>query len=688
MVVTTRNIRITLGSVRWRAMSDLEAILCEAFAPLPTPVRHVELQVFCAVCGVQMDSLFPALGIPTETKLLAEELVGRACECGVTWSDPSGLAVTIAPVEPSERGYAYCLVCRQIWKVADLEPWSTGLRCRGCTALAEAVDEYEAAWKEPWNVPVRDLHIGAADRLPDRNVVSEVSAMSERRYRTALGDSRLILKTLADDSVDSIVTDPPYALKFMNSKWDTGEIVHDVEFWRKVLRVLKPGGHLLAFSSTRTYHRMTCAIEDAGFEVRDCCIWMHGQGMPKSSNVSKSLDRMAGAEREVVGMRSGKGGENLNLLARAEGKDDPAARGCGAYGVGAHQVNVAIPVTAPATDEAKQWDGWGSALKPCWEPIVLCRKPIEGTIAGNILAHGAGGLNVDATRIGRAADDAPGWHETGAKGSGGFQDTDTFKIHDMMPEEVQARCSKGRWPANAIIQHSEKCQLVGQRRIKGCPAVVTQGGQDGGGFDVGVEVTRQRRSEFAGYGDEDGLEGVDEWACVPGCPARVLDDSVGLRRSGKMKAGTKRANTMGYAGAMPDETLHETYGDQGGVSRFLYQAKPSKAERERGLLGVVPCHKCGGLDTTTHVDQKTGNTVKCLRNHHNTLKSVDLMRWLVRLVTPPGGTCLDMFAGSFTTGVAALLEGFQFLGIESDPGYYVIGRARLAHAEDNAPPNS
>lgn len=209
--------------------------------------------------------------------------------------------------------------------------------------------------------------------------------MQEIKNTILLGDCRLRLKNLEDNSVDAVVTDPPYELGFMGKDWDASGVAYNVDVWREVFRVLKPGGHLLSFGGTRTYHRMACAIEDAGFEIRDQMQWIYGSGFPKNMDVSKAIDSFLGAERDVVGFRKGQG----NI---------PNDRGN--WGIKSNEL---VEVTEPATDEAREWDGWGTALKPANEPIVLARKPIaEKTIAQNVLKYGTGALNIDGTRIGEA----------------------------------------------------------------------------------------------------------------------------------------------------------------------------------------------------------------------------------------------------------------------------------------------
>ena len=247
------------------------------------------------------------------------------------------------------------------------------------------------------------------------------------------GDNRQILPTLAENSVDAIVTDPPYELGFMGKSWDASGVAFDPATWREALRVLKPGGHLIAFSGSRTYHRMAVAIEDAGFEIRDQIMWIYGSGFPKSHNISKGIDKAAGVEREVIGQKI-----TGRALGGSNWKDGDA---------GGQEF---VPITEPSTDEAKQWEGWGTALKPAHEPMVLARKPLVGTVAANVLTYGTGGLNIDGSRVGRAdGDDSVagsrtatfGTQETesGGDGSGGWEQN-----------------TGGRWPANVIHDGSDE----------------------------------------------------------------------------------------------------------------------------------------------------------------------------------------------------------------------------------------
>ena len=334
------------------------------------------------------------------------------------------------------------------------------------------------------------------------------------------GDCLEVLRSLPDCSVDSVVTDPPYGLSFMGKRWDYD--VPSVDVWTECLRVLKPGGHLLAFAGTRTQHRMAVRIEDAGFEIRDMIAWVYGSGFPKSLDVSKAIDKAAGVEFDAV-PASGVGFMN--------------AEGEGGYNVTKNQ----LVRRGKSTIEAQQWQGWGTALKPALEPITVARKPLIGTVAENVLQHGTGAINVDGGRVEASAQDVADAAvpvRNNLRYCVGDGEGRGVGIHDM---------TKGRWPANFIHDGSE--------------------------------------------------EATD-----------LLDAS----------------------------------------ARFFYCAKASKADRGE--------------------------------NHHPTVKPTDLMRYLCRLVTPPSGIVLDPFMGSGSTGKAAMLEGFAFVGIEREEEYIDIAKARIQSA--------
>lgn len=451
------------------------------------------------------------------------------------------------------------------------------------------------------------------------------------------GDCRQQLATLPDCSVDAIVTDPPYELGFMGKKWDASGIAYDHEVWTQCLRVLKPGGHLCAFGGTRTYHRMTCAIEDAGFEIRDSLHWLYGSGFPKSLDVSKAIDKAAGAKREVLGQRS------TNRNRPITERWDKSARPATSIGIpGQHADDgIVVDVTAPATDAAVRWAGWGTALKPAHEPIVLARKPLVGTVATNVMEYGTGALNIDATRV-PAPDGVPQFSHKGELAANCYGDG----LHGSTSLGTRDYAT-GRWPANILLTHGPEC--------------------------------------------------ADE--CAPGCPIATLDaqsgqsvDGVAVNRNGHDPA------RRGYAGGWgTDPRPDQTYGGAGGASRyfatttwdpeldvpFLYVAKPSRLERNAGLDGMPEqvTNQATPPGTPGAGSPRPGaNRNGATANFHPTVKPVALIRYLIRLITPPDGTVLDPFLGSGTTAVAAILEGRQWIGCELTDDYLPIIEARVAHA--------
>jgi len=274
------------------------------------------------------------------------------------------------------------------------------------------------------------------------------------------GDNRDVLKTLADNSVDSVVTDPPYELGFMGKSWDASGIAYSVELWQEVLRVLKPGGHLLAFSGSRTYHRMVVAIEDAGFEIRDQIMWIYGSGFPKSHNISKAIDKDLGAPVKV--------GKAFKVAGEYGGRDlrDPELQGESRDEMRHDAV----------TAEAKQWQGWGTALKPAHEPVVVARKPLIGTVAANVLTYGTGGLNIDGTRV--AGEPIPinkleEWSGFGQK---------------IEPDYEQTMNTQGRWPANVIHDGSDEVVELFPDTAKGTARTGKPGGSTFGGGAMSEEV--------------------------------------------------------------------------------------------------------------------------------------------------------------------------------------------------------
>jgi len=414
-----------------------------------------------------------------------------------------------------------------------------------------------------------------------------------REFEIFCGDCRDILPTLPR-LADACICDPPYGLKFMGKGWDHG--VPGVPYWKAVLNACKPGAHLLAFGGTRTFHRLTCAIEDAGWEIRDCIMWVYGSGFPKSLDVSKAIDKAAGVEREVVGIKRG------TTAAPETGRHDMPGKA-----TGVPQVGCDVPITAPATALAAKWDGWGTALKPAWEPIILARKPLSGTVAQNVLEYGTGALNIDGCRVGT---------EGGTRKSGPPSYKSGNALHGSLDGSLNGggceSIDAGRFPANLLHDGSEEVLELMPETKSGTAIRHNSGGNTFGGEN----------------------------------PKPLLDD-------------------MGY-------------GDSGSAARFFYCAKASKKDRDEG---------CEGLDERPAIDNPNGNMGANMgsrsgprRNNHPTVKPTSLMRYLCRLITPPGGVVLDPFMGSGSTGKAAILEARQFLGIELQPEYVQIATARLSHA--------
>lgn len=487
------------------------------------------------------------------------------------------------------------------------------------------------------------------------------------------GNNIETLKQFPDNYFDSIVTDPPYGYKFMGKKWDYE--VPSVEFWEEAFRVLKYGGHLLSFCGTRTYHRMVVNIEDAGFEIRDCIQWIYGSGFPKSHNISKAIDKQFGVEREK---------EPNPLALKQTGQD-------AGKGLSGSKNSVKFIEPNPVTDEAKQWDGWGTALKPANEPICVARKPIEErlTIADNVMKHGTGAINIDGCRISHNEEQKI----TNRKDKGATWNIENCGF-DNTKNSIASASALGRFPANVIFSHSPDCVCVGTKKVKGTCTGNAEKGENSNGAIESI-----RRGEFTDRTDENGLETVENWSCVDGCPIKELDKQSGITKSGKVKEDKSsysgESNTKFLRGVSNSNNQH---GDIGGASRFFYVAKPSKAERNKGLenfedkkgsnltntsgrdigakLFCQICNKRQGAclcesPEFTHDNQSTR------KNNHPTVKPVKLIQYLIRLITPPNGIVLDPFNGSGTTGIACKAEGFNYVGLELDSEYCKISEARI-----------
>jgi site-specific DNA-methyltransferase (adenine-specific) len=413
-----------------------------------------------------------------------------------------------------------------------------------------------------------------------------------KKIKLMLGDNIESLKKVPDNSVDSVVTDGPYGLSFMNKKWDYD--VPSVDFWREVYRVLKPGGHVLSFGGTRTYHRMVVNIEDAGFEIRDQIMWLYGSGFPKSHNIGKAVDKLQGNEREVVGKQTNLAtGSTLTMKGKGSWQDGS-------------------PESIDITKGNSPWEGWGTALKPANEPICVARKPLsEKSVALNVLKWGTGGINVDGCRVGSEVRTTP-------VGSDDNRDDETLFGLNKTTHHERVETTEGRFPANIILD------------------------------------------EIAG---------------------ELLDEQSGLVNQGHWPKGSTKGFGDFGGGSSSYEGVGKKDKTKSGASRFFYQAKVSKAERNMGLDNFedkVIEGRDPGQDERAVAYKKRPTPTK---NVHPTVKPVNLMAYLCRLVTPPNGIVLDPYMGSGATGIAARLEGFRFLGMELDEDYFKIAEARINNYE-------
>lgn len=386
--------------------------------------------------------------------------------------------------------------------------------------------------------------------------------MTEERWRIINADCRVALREIADCSIDAIVTDPPYELGFMGKAWDATGIAYSQDVWRECLRVLKHGGHLLAFGGSRTYHRLVCAIEDVGFEIRDQIMWVYGSGFPKSLDVAKAIDKTSGIWRGRAGSVISANGSMTGANYQRTSKGDAV------------------------TEDACRWQGWGTALKPAHEPIVLARKALDGTVAQNVLWYGTGALNIDATRIPFGDEQI---NLSRKQRQQQFEGGIDFGAGRLIGTEINTYKEGGRWPANFIHD----------------------------GSDEVLELFPETQT----------------WAA-------------------KQPKNYETISIFGVGGRNFIEA------NSGSAARFFYCAKANKTDRNEGIAKQS--------------------------NFHPTVKPTMLMRYLCRLITPPEGLVLDPFTGSGSTGKAAMLEGFKFIGIEQQEEYVRLAEARIRHAESNS----
>lgn len=497
----------------------------------------------------------------------------------------------------------------------------------------------------------------------------DVRPTPEFENRVYHGNCLEVMRTFPDASIDAVITDPPYGLgnkeptvaeiidylqggadldtggDFMGKDWS----IPSVAVWKECLRVLKPGGYLLSFGGTRTWDLISLGLRAAEFENRDTIAedhpalqWKQGQGFPKSLNVSRAIDKAVGAEPEVVGR------------ADPHNPRTAMARSTTYSGFEQDGAGEGVVLTAPATAEAKEHEGKGTALKPSWEPILVFRKPLDGTVADNVLKYGTGALNIDATRVQHSTPEDFEKHKAQVeevKRKGGVRGNSWKNSSDLSgASDVK---EAGRWPPNAVMTHAEGCQKVGTKKVKAHPP--WNDNRPPSSF-TGPTTSPVHHSE------DDGTEEIEAWKCIEGCPVRALDEQTGDRPGMPKTTMRKGDNSSAWYGRNygPDPES-QGYGDSGGASRFFPQFEAPAAP----------------FFYTGKATKKEATLDGEVENVHPTRKPVKLMRWLVKLVTPKGGLVLDPYCGSGSTLQAAVEEELRFCGIDKDEESYRTASKRV-----------
>jgi len=509
-------------------------------------------------------------------------------------------------------------------------------------------------------------------------------------------DSLEYLKTLEDSSIDHIITDPPYLIDFMGKGWDSEDnVAGSVDYWKEALRVCKSGSYALVFGHSRTHHRVMVAMENAGWEIRDCLMWLYGSGFPKSQNIGKAVDKIAGrigedkvkiknklkelyklsgktstqinkecgfnaigytkilsnkpdpwtetlpnlqkwnkiqevlniedkelteyftsAEREVIGTK-------LSGCFNAEEKDR--------HTIGSSKAKE-IEITTASSNQAKEWEGWGSALKPAYEPIIMARKPFKGSLTENVLKNGLGGLNIDSCRVG--TEPVVAHHSPAGTFAGGEEGRGSSKEYYT---------NSGRFPANIILSHSEGCVLVGSVEDTFASNDFTAGTYDTETKVVGVGTNLKHKPA---------TQTTELYDCEQDCPVRILDEQSGITKSSPVKHKDKHESTRVGKSTGFSRGNDTNHNDKGGASRFFYTAKVSSKERGKN-------------------------------NTHPTIKPIKLMEYLVKLISKEGQTILDPFAGSGSTGLACINLNRNYVLVEREEEYVVIIKARINAWKEN-----
>lgn len=544
----------------------------------------------------------------------------------------------------------------------------------------------------------------------------------DARATVHAGDCLDVLRSLPDASVDAVVTDPPYLLGFMGRAWDT-RAAHEHLDWHRAwcdeaFRVLKPGGHILAFGGTRTWHRLACAVEDAGFEIRDSIAWLYGSGFPKSLDVSKAIDKLdasderlqravrftswmrttgltAGQINEITGTYMGSHyltdksqaaiatAEMFDLLRphlpvvpasiellvaertiESENYKARAVVGERITGIGTGKGATSVITDNPAnrhvtvahTPDAERWQGWGTALKPAFEPIVVARKPLAGTVAANVLAHGTGALNIDGCRVG-----TDGGTTRGANGSNAGRERNVLHGGNFGVEQIDG----GRWPANVVLDESQAAALDEQSGELTSGANPTRRGVDG---------ERNAYGDFAGQESCEAPRGADSGGASRFFFVTRKDNDPCSDDSSDSHPSTDTTGTIGPDGsaAPAGESLSAAPVERPTFTDYSYP--------QTWVAGLLVDDLPARFRYVAKAD--ASERVRVNGTAHPTVKPLALMRWLVRLVTPPGGTVLEPFAGSGATVEACLLEGFKCIAIEREADYLPLIRQRINRRRD------
>ena len=497
------------------------------------------------------------------------------------------------------------------------------------------------------------------------------------------GDCLEVLKEMEDNSVTGICADPPAGISFMNKNWDSNKGDRDkwiawmTEVMTESFRVLKPGGMAFIWAIPRTSHWTATAIENAGFIIREKFYHIFGSGFPKSANISKQIDRKLGKERKVVSVKKTKSGgmANVNKVNKEQGFRPNNYNEHG---------NI-FEITEPNSEQAKQFEGYGTATKPAAEEWVIAMKPNEGSFADNALKWGVAGINVDGCRIKHNEKCKMMQKQTDKKSmTGGGKVGQAGRHCDVLELKPQ-----GRWPANLILQHHPECKLVGEKKVKG----IKGGSQGSGKRDKGWAMKARKEVIDIDYCDKDGNETIEEYDCHLSCPIRIMNEQVGIKKSGTNCVRTKEGFFLEHGGMGKDGDVQITYGDSGYVSRyfknlspeiplFFYSSKASTSERNHGCENikerkVETMGKYNNPSEGRTADKNGGPK----NNHHPTVKSLSLIKYLCSFLKMPQNTViLDMFAGSGTLGVACEQLGINYILVEREQEYCDIIRARVAAA--------